>query len=227
MQNMPMRRLSPASLAGLFVGLLLLAPLGAAPLSALGANPTGTGQAYKWVDDKGITHYGDSIPPEYAKRERSVLNRQGVEVRRLEAERTPEQIAAAEVRDAERRKRRDRDQFLLTTYTSAKDIEALRDQRLQQIGDQRKSMESYIDTLTSRLDALQIRAQTFRPYNPSPDARRMPDQLAEELVRAINEVRRQRMSVDSRRNEETQLSDEFQSDIDRFRALKSGNGENR
>ena len=101
----------------------------------------------------------DAWAPEYAKRERSVLNRQGVEVRRLEAERTPEQIAAAEVRDAERRKRRDRDQFLLTTYTSAKDIEALRDQRLQQIGDQRKSMENFIDTLTSRLDALQIRQQ--------------------------------------------------------------------
>ena len=24
---------------------------------------------YKWVDDKGITHYGEVIPPEYANKE--------------------------------------------------------------------------------------------------------------------------------------------------------------
>ena len=29
---------------------------------------------YKWVDEKGVTHYGDSVP-EYSKSERAVLNR--------------------------------------------------------------------------------------------------------------------------------------------------------
>jgi hypothetical protein len=40
-----------------------------------------SGRTYKWVDSQGMTHYGDSIPPEYAQGSRSELNSQGVEVR--------------------------------------------------------------------------------------------------------------------------------------------------
>ena len=36
------------------------------------------GKLYQWTDDKGVVHYGDSIPPEYAKADRNVLNQQGV-----------------------------------------------------------------------------------------------------------------------------------------------------
>jgi hypothetical protein len=28
---------------------------------------------YKWVDDKGVTHYGEVIPPEYANKEKDTL----------------------------------------------------------------------------------------------------------------------------------------------------------
>jgi hypothetical protein len=183
--------------------------------------------AYKWVDDKGVLHYGDRIPPEYTKRERTVLNRQGVEVGRLEAQKTPEQVAEDQRRAEQAARVRDHDSFLLTTYSSVRDIEQLRDQRLQQMADQRKSTETYIDSLQNRLDALQSRAQVFRPYNESPSARRMPDQLAEELVRTVNEVRRQRSGLDERRTEEAQLRSQFQSDIDRFRQIRSGSAEPR
>jgi hypothetical protein len=49
----------------------------------------------------------------------------------------------------------------------------------------------------------------------------MPDKLAEDLVRTLNEVRRQRQALDDRRDEETALRARFQSDIDRFRLLRS------
>ena len=29
---------------------------------------------YKWVDNNGITHYGETIPPEYADKVFSILN---------------------------------------------------------------------------------------------------------------------------------------------------------
>ena len=32
------------------------------------------GIAYRWVDDQGVVHYGDNIPPQYAAQERTVLN---------------------------------------------------------------------------------------------------------------------------------------------------------
>src|ERR1700728_3950168 len=56
---------------------------------------------YRWTDDQGIVHYGDSIPPQYAEKEHSVMNKQGVEVARTAAQMTPEQLAAeAKTHDA-------------------------------------------------------------------------------------------------------------------------------
>jgi hypothetical protein len=190
--------------------------------SSSGSGPgKGGNSTYKWVDDQNVVHYGDRVPAEYAKRERTVLNRQGVEVNRLEAERTPEQIAELERRDKLARDQKQHDEFLLTTYTSVRDIEGLRDQRLQQLADQRASMENYVDSLVDRLTQLQLRAQVFRPYNGSASAKQMPDKLAEDLIRTVNEVRRQRQTLDDRRNEETALRARFQSDIDRYRLLRS------
>ena len=30
---------------------------------------------YKWVDDKGATHFGETIPPEYANKKRAELDK--------------------------------------------------------------------------------------------------------------------------------------------------------
>ena len=207
----------PARLALLLAAL----SLGTGALAAAQDKVGKGGQTYKWVDDKNVTHYGDTVPPEYVKRERAVLNNQAVEVGRLEAQKTPEQLAELERRDKLARAQKEHDQFLLTTYTSVRDIEALRDQRLQQLADQRASMENYVGSLNERLTQLQLRAQVFRPYNASAGARQMPDKLAEDLIRTVNEVRRQRTTLDERRDEETALRARFQSDIDRFRLLRS------
>ena len=48
---------------------------------------------YKWVDDQGKTHYGDSVPPKYAKQQRKSINTQGRTVKVYEAAKTPEELA--------------------------------------------------------------------------------------------------------------------------------------
>jgi len=58
---------------------------------------------FKWTDENGKVHYGDHVPPEYATQERKVLNEQGVEMKTLEAAKTPEQIAEEERLAAERK----------------------------------------------------------------------------------------------------------------------------
>src|ERR1700692_634462 len=60
---------------------------------------------YKWVDEQGVTHFGDHIPPEYASQEQHVVNSQGVETERIAAQGTPDQAAAEEQKkiDAQQR----------------------------------------------------------------------------------------------------------------------------
>jgi hypothetical protein len=174
---------------------------------------------YSWVDKNGERHYGDAVPPEYAQQERRVLNSQGVEIQRVDAEKNPQQAAEERKRLQAIQDRAQHDRFLLTTYTSTKDIERLRDERLDQIDGQIKATIAYIESLDTRLKALQQRALNFKPYNTRPDARRMPDDLAEQLVRASNEVRAQHRSMDRRKQEQASVRAQFEADIARYREL--------
>lgn len=178
------------------------------------------GVAYRWVDENGVVHYGDRLPPQQAKKESAILNKQGVEVGHTQAQKTPEQLAEEQKRADAVLRQKQHDAFLLTTYTSAKDIEALRDERLDQISGQRRAAEAYVEGLHSRLNNLQTRAKNFAPYSDKPGARRMPDDLAEDLVRTMNEMKAQKSALEAKDAEETALRAQFQADIERYRELR-------
>ena len=86
---------------------------------------------------------------------------------------------------------------------------------------QRVAAEQYVDSLHARLSALQTRAQNFKPYNPRPDAHRMPDDVAEDLVHTLNELRTQSNVLTAKNEEETTLKAQFQADIERYRELRA------
>ena len=189
--------------------------------AAIAQVPADQKKVYRWTDEKGVVHYGDRIPPEYSRGEAAVLNNQGVTVSIRPAQKTPEQLEREAAQREVREKEQQRDSFLLTTYTSVRDIEQLRDQRLQQMVDARRSIEAYVDSLQGRLMSLHERVQVFRPYNDAPTARRMPDELAQDLVRTLKEVAVQRAQMAERMAEDRALRQQFQLDIDRYRMLKS------
>jgi hypothetical protein len=188
-------------------------------LAGLLSGGMAAGTTYKWVDEQGIVHYGDSIPPQYAEKEHELLNNQGVEVGHTEAQKTPEELAIDARAHEVLVKQQQHDSFLLATYTSVKDIEALRDVRLEQLQGQRTAAEQYVENLQSRLVALQGRVKHFRPYNARPDARRMPDDLAEDLVHTLNEMRTQSNALTAKNQEVATLKEQFDMDINRYREL--------
>ncbi|HEX2791923.1 MAG TPA: DUF4124 domain-containing protein [Steroidobacteraceae bacterium] len=202
----------------IFLNLMALCAVTAAT-AANGPSTITPGQTYRWTDDKGEVHYGDSVPSEYSGKEHSVLNGQGVEVGHVDRRKTPAELAQEAEAQALVRQRAQHDQTLLSTYVSAKDIEALRDERMAQIDGQLRASSTYIDSLSTRLGALQERALQFKPYSDAPNARRMPDELAEELVRTANEARSQRKALDAKRSEQADMRVQFEADIQRFREL--------
>src|SRR5215469_17205990 len=125
-----------------FAAILLAAAVALTGESAAGA-PASQGITYRWVDDQGVVHFGDQVPPQYAQKEHSELNAQGVEVGRLGAQKSPEQQAADSRKEEAVMRQKQHDAFLLTTYTSVGDIEALRDERLEQLKTQRAAAEAY------------------------------------------------------------------------------------
>lgn len=177
-------------------------------------------QTYKWVDEHGVIHYGDHVPSQYSQREQRVLNSQGVEVKQRQAEMSPEKAAEYAARQKEESQRKRHDMFLISTYPSVKEIENVRDVRLDQINGQISAAEAYIGTLTTRVAGLQERAMKFAPYNTKPGSRRMPDDLAEEMVRALSELRTQNSALTAKRSEHQGVVEQFDGDIKRFRELR-------
>jgi hypothetical protein len=175
---------------------------------------------YKWVDADGVTHYGDRIPPEYVSQEQHVLSSRGVEINRLEAQKTPEQMAADDQKKLDAQQRENRDKNLLSTYVSVQEIERLRDQRLTLLTDQIKVTNQFLETLDGRMKKLRSESMLFRPYSADPRAIPMPDQVAEDLVRLITDIHTQEQNLRQKRSEESTMSIQFESDIDRFKELK-------
>jgi hypothetical protein len=175
---------------------------------------------YKWVDEKGVTHYGDSVPAQYSQREHIVLNAQGVEVQKRLAEMSPKEAAEYQARQREVARRKQHDMFLISTYPSVAEIENVRDARLTQINGQITAAEAYISSLGTRVEGLKHRALNFAPYNSKPGARRMPDDLAEEMVRAVSELRTQNSALLTKRTEFENVQKQFDDDIKRYKELR-------
>jgi len=192
----------------------------ASPGFAAGAGASSGRTLYKWVDAQGVTHYGDRIPPEYAAQEKQVINSQGVEISRLEAQKSPEALAADEQRRAEAEQSQNRDRNLLNTYGTVQEIERLRDQRVTLLADQIKVTSQFLDVLNGKLKKLRDGSLHFKPYSSDPHAPVMPDQMAEDLVRVRNDMHTQEENLREKRSEETGMSKKFDSDIARFKELK-------
>ena len=186
-----------------------------------GSGVTHTEKLYRWVDDKGVVHYGDSIPPEYSKQQRDVLNKQGVQIGTMDAEKSPAQVAE-ELRLREAVKQTlARDEILLRTYLSSEQIEQLRDQRLDLIEGQIKVTTLYLHGRRAKLMELHTQSGHFRPYSSAPDAPPMPDWLAEDLVRTVNNIKLQEDNLQTKRAEQEALREQFHRDIVRFQELKA------
>ncbi|HCA26453.1 MAG TPA: hypothetical protein DEP05_02210, partial [Betaproteobacteria bacterium] len=95
--------------------------------------PPAMARMYKWVDDKGDVHYGDTIPPQFSSQAASELNQRGIVVKKPGAALTSEQIKAREAARKQAKAQARRDRALLATYVNEQEIDRARDRRLRQI----------------------------------------------------------------------------------------------
>lgn len=218
---MIMQRLKFPSKSLHTLGLILAAAaLAGMPLQSQAA------RLYKWVDDEGNTHYGDKVPPEYSKQERKVLNDQGVQVDKLDAAKTPEQIAE-ERRLAQKRREEERklaeqkahDRMLLATFTTEDDMIMTRDGKIAAI-------ESVIRITQGRIQKLNqtIEEYTRQAANLERAGKPVPDDLHNRITQARNQVDSYQGFIRAKHREQEAIRKQFEGDIRRFRELKEMQG---
>lgn len=186
-------------------------------------------KTYRWVDDKGIVHYGDHVPPQYAGKNREILNNEGVAVGFQQGELTDAQRAEAarkkaaqDKADAARQQKLEHDQRLLQTYGSVKDIEDLRDRRLELMASQIKVTQLYLENLQDRLAKLQKQASPYKPYSQKPNAPPLPKDLSNDIARTTSSITLYQKTLAHAQVEQEQVKADFAADIQRFKELKKG-----
>lgn len=173
----------------------------------------------QWTDENGVVHFGDAPPPDAARRDRTVLNDQGVPVRQIPRQMTPDEAAEARRQQEAEARRKAQDSFLLTTYTKVSDIERVRDDRIALIDSQIELARGSLASSEQRLESLSKRMNGFRPYATSTNARRVPDTLAAEVIQALGERRAMLETLARHEQRREQTRAEFEADITRYREL--------
>ncbi|MGB5489699.1 MAG: DUF4124 domain-containing protein [Woeseiaceae bacterium] len=199
--------------------LLLLAPFAYAQKDA-------TKGYFKWVDEDGVVHYGDSIPAKYRDLPKEVVNDYGVQIDYLEGKKSPEQLEAERLEEQRVQKielQRRADQALLATYLSVDEILLHRDRRVELFQAQARVTELYLRNLDRRLESLRADASNFQPYSENPDAPMIAEDLAKELRKTKEIINRHERNLKKFKSDEQQIIARFEGDINRFKTLRGIN----
>jgi hypothetical protein len=203
-------------------------PLAAAMLAAAAialAPSAARGATYKWVDEKGVIHYTDKMPPEAINKGNVELNKQGVTVRKTEPAPTPEQLRAKqqeEARQKELQKQRDeqarRDRALLSSYTSEAEIDLARNRSLRTIESVVQSSKAYGEQLARRKAGIEARRKAEYADKP------MPAALERELETINAELAKQEDLLMLKQKEVVAVNAKYDADKNRWRELIAAKG---
>lgn len=199
-----------AYLAIAFLGMWLVA--GALPAAAAGM--------YKWIDDKGVVHYSDQMPPEEVNKGTVMLDKQGRQVKKIEPAPTAEQLKAKAAEEEQQRattrvkeEKARKDLALLQSYSSEEEIDIARNRAISAIDGQIKSAESYSADMNRRKQELdkQKAAAAGKP---------IPAAVENELSTINEELGRQARLIAQKKEELAVINARYDANKQRWRDIR-------
>ncbi len=188
---------------------LTLLALAAAPASA-------QNRLYKCKDGKGKTYYTQTPPAECLGKEMDELSKQGTLLKKREAALTPEQLAAREAEEKRKKEEelaakeeRRKNQALLNTYASEKDIEDGRQRALKQAEQATKEIEKRIAEAQNRAKKL---ASEKEFYLKKP----MPKKLQDDIKNNEIDLKVQQGALASKTKELGEINAKYDEDKRRY-----------
>ena len=182
-------------------------------------SPPARAAMYKWVDDKGVVHYTDKMPPDAVDKASIELNPQGIPIRKTEPTPTAEQRRAKEQEDERKRQEARqqeelsrRDRALMSSYTNEAEIDLARNRSLQTIRNVVQSSQAYSEQLTKRNAEAEAKKVEFKgkPVIPA---------LDRELESIDSELARQAELVAQKQQEAAAITAKYDADKQRWREL--------
>jgi len=177
-------------------------------------------KTYKWVDDKGVTHYGETVPPEYAGKDRTELNKAGRVIKKEEVL-TPEERLANEQAHAKKRadeeasrEQRRYDKALLSTYSNEKEVDLARNRNLQQVEARINSIGSQLKMADGNLAGLKKEADGYKV-----SGKKIPASLQEDLDESQVRLTKLQQDMEKAKAEKAALDARYDADKARYKEL--------
>ena len=174
---------------------------------------------YKCKDGKGKTYYTQTPPVECLGKEMDELSKHGTLLKKREAAMTPEQLAA---REAEEKRKKDeeerakeekrKNQALLNTYSSEKDIEDGRQRALKQTAEATKEIEK-------RIEDAQKRAQKLATEKEFYAKKPMPKKLQDDFNNNEIDLNGQKDALVAKKKELGEINAKYDEDRRRYLEL--------
>lgn len=171
---------------------------------------------YKWVDNNGTTHYGETIPPEYANRDTQTLEKGRVKERTdgFDTQKAAESKEDPEVLKAMKEKQR-RDNALLNTYSNEKEIDLARDRNLLQV-------EARVNSYTTLLKSAESTLADLHKERDEATKKKKALQasLLSDIAEAEALVAKRKKELETSRQEMADVKAKYEADKQRYRELK-------
>ena len=186
--------------------------------------------AFKCVDDKGITYYGDTMPAACAKKAVTEYSRAGGVVRKIDAPLTPEQI---KVRDEEREKQRvielkvdeqrTRDLALMATFGKESDFDTAKARDVKSFDERKVALAARMETLAKQLAKFNEDAEFYQAgASKSAKAREVPARLTADIARVKAEQTTVTALIKRTEAEKLENAARYEMDRERWKRLKGG-----
>ena len=203
----------------IFYGLVLAVTL-------LFVAPGNAAKLYKWVDDNGVVHYSDRMPPNTTEKAHEELDQRGFTVKEVDRAKTDEERMEEQVEQnmeeqqrriaAEKQARqRMRDQILLQTFTTERDLLMTRDDRLNAVDSIINLTANNNKRVAAQIEETNRKLERFRN-----SGRDVPENIAKQLESLNAQFEKNKEYVELKQKERKDLSDSFAADLKRFRELK-------
>lgn len=214
---------------------ILLAVALAVPLAA-------DAQSYRCTGKDGKRYYGATIPPQCVGLTVEQLSPQGVVVRRIEGQMSPEERAkrdaeakAAAEKEAVAKEEARRNRALLAAYQSESDIEAARKRALEDNAKGAKDIEQRMEKVQKQMTGLKKEMEFYaapkadpkgkagKPAAPGkPSAEQV--RLEEDIKNAEKELKSQEGELVAKKKEVDGINARFDDDKKRFLELRKAGG---
>jgi Domain of unknown function (DUF4124) len=174
------------------------------------------GSIVKWVDEKGVTHYGDSIPPQYSGRDNTELDKQGHVVKRNKVGDSQPGNSVAEKPEVKINPEQQRhDKALLAAYTTEQEFDLARDRNLQTDQAAVEGLNQNMASVKERMAASKKLADGFTQRKKP-----VPAYITQDMKEHQDEITKLEGQVADRQKSMDETRQRFDADKKRFIQLK-------